>query len=174
MRLPGTPMRMEARFGRISSVDAKRHTAQVQFEEIDGFVSYDLQILVTRRGDYSLPVKDDPVLCALLEGYAGVGYVLGVIYTESDDPPTDDKARRVVAGDDVRLGAADADDFVALASKVKDELDAIKSAFNNHTHLAGTLVSPPGIVGGPVTGATAPVVASYNPNAVAAEKVKAK
>jgi len=34
----------------------------------------------------------------------------------------------------IRLGSADASEALALASKVKEELDRIKAAFNIHTH----------------------------------------
>ncbi len=138
-------MRGEIRTGRVSSTDAKRHTAQVKFTEIDGFVSYDLQVLVTRPGDYSLPAVDAPVLCLFLDApvggdTAGTGYVLGAIYTESDAAPTDDSARRVVAGDDVRLGAFDAGSKVALAPKCKGNFDDLKTHFSA---VEGVITGPP-------------------------------
>jgi phage baseplate assembly protein gpV len=115
-------MRGEFRTGRIDSTDAKTHTARVKFEEVDGFISWDLSVLVTRPGDYSMPAQGTEVLCVLLDGPTGHGWVLGAHYNDEDAPPTNDGARRVVAGDDVRLGAFDASDKVALAPAVKTEI----------------------------------------------------
>lgn len=39
-----------------------------------------------------------------------------------------------IDGDKIRMGSADASEALAIASKVKAELDAIKSAFRSHTH----------------------------------------
>lgn len=152
--------------GRVSSVDTKRHTAQVQFFEIDGFVSFDLNVLVTRPGDYALPAENTPVLCLLVEGRLGVGYVLGAIYTESDAAPLSDAGQRSVVGNDLRLGASDASDKVALAPKVKNELDAIKGELDK---IAATLAS----LTGQASFAT-PYSVGYSPTEPAAEKVSAK
>ena len=35
----------------------------------------------------------------------------------------------------IRLGSQDASEALAIASKVKEELDRIKSAFHSHTHV---------------------------------------
>lgn len=87
------------RVGRVSSVNVDRHTAQVKLED-DGAqaVSYDLQVLVTRPGDYSLPPADALVVCLLVPGPSGDGYVLGAIYSEADAAPTNDADRRIVSG----------------------------------------------------------------------------
>jgi phage baseplate assembly protein V len=100
---PKSQLYGQVRVGRVVSVDAARHTAQVKFEEIDGFTSQDLQVLVTRPGDYSLPEANTPVVCLILDGDLGVGFVLGAIYTESDEAPIDDDGAREIAGADVRI-----------------------------------------------------------------------
>jgi phage baseplate assembly protein gpV len=172
-------MRGEIRVGRISSTDAKRHTAQVQLFEVDGLITWDLQVLVTRPGDYSLPAPNTPVLCLMLDHAAGVGFVLGAIYTESDAAPTDDSARRVVAGDDVRLGAFDASDKVALAPAVKGNFDDLKTHFTAvEAVITGPPINEPGN-GAPSAFQTALAAAigasSYpTPADPAAEKVRAK
>jgi hypothetical protein len=74
--------------------------------------------------------------------------------------------------DAITIGDANGNDFVALAQKVLTELNAIKTAFNSHTHAAGSLAAPSG--GGAVTGVSAGPSASYSPNSVAASEVKAK
>lgn len=160
----------QIRVGRVSSVDTKRHTAQVQFHEIDGFVSWDLQVLVTKPGDYSLPAKDAPVLCLLLDGRLGVGFVLGAIYTEDDPAPLDDAGKRSIASDDLRLGTSDASDKVALAPKCKDNFDKINGEL---TKISTTLDSLTG--GATVIAKFGTAYAkSYSPSDPAAEKVSAK
>ena len=95
----GSQLYGQIRIGRVLSVDANRHTAQVQFFELDGFVSWDFPVLVTRPGDYSLPAQNTPVLCLIVDGRLGVGYVLGAIYTDSDSPPLNDDGQRSIVGD---------------------------------------------------------------------------
>ncbi len=122
---PKSALYGQVRVGRVSAVGKSRHTVEVKFEEIDGFVSWDLHVLARNPGDYALPATDTPVLCLLLEGRLGVGFVLGCFYTESDSPPLDDDGKRSIVGDDLRLGAADASDKIALAPKCKANFDAI-------------------------------------------------
>lgn len=160
----------QVRVGRVSSVDAVRHSAQVQFEEQTGFVTWDLQVLRGFAADYSLPAKDTPVLCLIIDGRLGVGYVLGAIYTDADAAPLNDAGKRAVVGDDLRLGAADASDKVALASKCNDEHSAIKDELDK---IATTLGS---LTGGITTIATfsTPYTQGYSPSDVDAENVSAK
>jgi phage gp45-like len=76
------------------------------------------------------------------------------------------KSDRVVAdAPEVRLGSDAASDFVALASLVLDELNAVRAAFNTHIHTNVTAGS--GTSGGP--GMPMP-----EPGSVAAGKVKAE
>lgn len=62
---------------------------------------------------------------------------------------------RVIRGEEIRLGSASASDYVALASLVKAELDALWNAFNSHTHPIVVTPAPassptltPGLAGG--------------------------
>ncbi len=170
------------RKGTVSSVDEQKHTARVNFVEVDGEVSFDLPVLVTCSGDYALPPVDALVLCAIEPGQEEVGYVLGVVYNESDAPPLSDKGQRSVKSDDLRLGNPAATKKIALApdvkselDKVKTELDNIKTALSTHTHLAGALASPAGAV----TGSTAPsadqsYTVGYSPTEPKAQKVSAE
>lgn len=93
---------------------------------------------------------------------------------------------KVFLADDgtVHLGAANPGDFIALASKVdseltkiKADLDALKTSYDAHTHAAGLLIWPGGTVSAPVTGTTgAPVAGAptpHSPASVASVKVKA-
>lgn len=113
------------RFGRVKSTDADKHTAVVVFPERDAGAgedpeSFDLPVLVTRQGDFSLPAKDAQVACLMDPGPEGLGVVLGVVYPEGGAPEGD--ASRVLAGADVRLGSVDAADKVALAPATKAEI----------------------------------------------------
>jgi hypothetical protein len=182
--LDGIPSAFHGQFrtGRVSSVNATRHTAQVEFKDIDeGFVSYDLQVLATRSGDYSLPAADTPVLCVLIDGRLGVGFVLGAIYTESDAAPLDDAGHRSIAGDDVRLGDPEADDKVSLAPKCNANFDAFWNLVNQFFGSGATIINEAGL-GAPsalqaaiIIAVTALVTAqSLPPVDVAAENVSAK
>lgn len=84
------------------------------------------------------------------------------------------------AGDLVHLGAKSGAEFVALAQKVLDELndvktdlDSVKSTFDGHTHIL-TIAAQAGAGG---TGTAAPpatgIPAPHTPASVAASKVKA-
>jgi hypothetical protein len=55
-----------------------------------------------------------------------------------------------IEADEVRIGDAAASSTIALGDAVKNHFDSIRTTFNNHTHVAGTLVAPSG--GGAVTG----------------------
>jgi hypothetical protein len=169
---PKSALYGQVRIGRVSAVGKSRHTVEVKFEELDGFVSWDLPVLVTRPGDYSLPAADTPVLCLIVDGRLGVGYVLGALYTESDEPPLDDDGKRSIAGDDIRLGDPEAEKAVALD---EDESDcgALYWTPNVPPGGAATLVyAPPP---GPYPPAVAPTVKFEITGKLdaSAEKVKA-
>lgn len=162
------------RWGRVSSVDKDRHTAQVQFFEIDGMVSFDLQVLVPFGGDYCLPKKDQPVFCALMDGTDGQGYVLGTFYTDDDTAPLSDAGQRAIAGDDLRLGDPEADDKVALSSIVDDLFTTLRAAI---TAAKSAVVAQDGGLAAftALDAALKPPALTYSwPKSVAAEKVSAK
>lgn len=60
-------------------------------------------------------------------------FVPGLVPDTASTPRTAENAI-VVEGADVRLGAYDASDFVALASLVKARLDALQAAHDGHKH----------------------------------------
>jgi hypothetical protein len=180
---PSAELRGQIRCGRVSSSDAKAHTAQVEFFEQDGFVSHDMQILFTRPGDYSVYEKDTLVLCIIIDGIQGFGFVLGALYSSNneiatDTPPLNDKGARAIASDDLRLGDPAADKFVALSNLVKDELDKIKTELDHiktglstHTHPYTDTPAGPAVTSPP---AAPPYTVGYSPTEPKAEKVKAK
>lgn len=146
--LPEAMMRSQLhgqiRVGRVSSVDAKRHSAQVQFFEQDGFVSWDLQVLRGFAADYCLPAQNTPVLCLLVDGRLGVGYVLGAIYTDNDAAPLSDAGQRAIAGDDLRLGDPSATDKAASAPKCNDNDTALWNVLNSVCGPSAPVIDEPG------------------------------
>lgn len=79
---------------------------------------------------------------------------------------SEDGVRIHFRGQTITIGDEDGSDFIALAQKVLNELTAIKTAFNDHTHTYS-----PG-TGSPV--ASGIPSASYSPNSVAAVQGKTK
>lgn len=128
------------RVGRVSSVDDAAHTVDVELPEIDGIVTPALPVLVTRPGDYSLPPVGALVVCLMIPGESGIGYVLGTIYSASDVAPLSDSGQRSIAGDDLRLGSPTATDPVALAPKVKGDFNDLK---NHFSAVEGVITGPP-------------------------------
>lgn len=172
---------MRLRTGRISSVDAAKHTARVRFEDVDDgaeeLVSDDLRVLVRRPGDYSLFPVGTLVECMIDDGPTGHGCILGAVYSDEDEPPLDDEGARSIRGEDLRLGDPEATDPVALSPAVKEELDKIKAELDSIQTGLSTHVHP--YVDTPVGAATTsppaapPYTNGYSPTEPAAENVKA-
>ncbi|HEX4461538.1 MAG TPA: hypothetical protein VIA18_26340 [Polyangia bacterium] len=180
---PRSQLYGQIRVGRVSSVDADRHSAQVQFAEIDGFVSWDLQVLHGFVGDYCLPAQNTPVLCLLIDGRLGVGYVLGAVYTDADAAPLNDASQRAIVGDDIRLGDASASDKVGVAPKTDDAISAFFSLLdgvfgNSSTALVTAAPGAPDVVYVAMKAAIAAYLVAHPgkwpPVSVAAENVSAK
>jgi len=106
---------------------------------------------------------------------------VGIMAVHRDTCPTDDLedgegglyyggAFRVFVNEsgEVHLGEKVADDFVALAQKVHDELNAVKSAFDSHIHTTTATVGTgsAGVISPP----NSPMP---SPSSVAATKVRA-
>jgi hypothetical protein len=147
--MPKSEFSGQFRWGRVAAVKDKDHRLEVKFEEGEGFTSWDMPFLVQHPMDYSLPPVDAPVLCVIVDGALGVGFVLGCFFTDNDAPPLDDKGMRSLAGDDLRLGAHDASDKVALAPKCKGNFDDQKQHFDAVWNvITGSVINEPGN-GGP-------------------------
>jgi phage baseplate assembly protein gpV len=179
--VPKAQLWAQVRWGRVSSVNADQHTVQVQFEEIDGFVSGDFGVLAMRPGDYALPPKDALVLCLLMDTRLAEGFVLGAFYSEKDAAPLSDAGQRSIASDDLRLGDPDAEDKVALAPKVNDNDTALWNVLNDVCGNTAAVINEAGN-GGPsslqaafkLAIAAQQLANKLPPVDVAAEKVKAK
>ncbi|MCD8139330.1 MAG: phage baseplate assembly protein V [Planctomycetaceae bacterium] len=86
----------------MSSVDPKRATVKVSFPDLDA-VSNDLPVLQRRtlgNRDYSLPKREEQVLCAFLGSGIECGFVLGSIYSLVDVPPVEDAEKRHYVAED--------------------------------------------------------------------------
>jgi phage baseplate assembly protein gpV len=166
-QLPRSEFTGQFRWGRVDSVDKSRHSVQVKFEEGDGFTSWDLQYLVTRPGDYSLPPANAMVLCLLVDGRLGVGFCLGAFYTDSDAAPLNDDGKRSIVSDDLRLGTSDASEKAAFASKCKQNFDDINTEL---TKIQTTLASLSGGASSPAVFGT-PYTKSYSVTDPACQKV---
>lgn len=177
----------------VSEVDATTARVRVKFPERQGLESGWLDVLQwSTYGDqaYGLPAVDSQV-AVLMGKHDEDGCVLGAIYSAADPPPVNVATKRgfqcadgakveydnetkvltvsLPSGGSLELcGASSA---VALATKVEQELSALKDDYEEHQHQAGTALI--GNMGNPVTGVTgAPVAVSYSPGSVGSEQVK--
>lgn len=73
------------RYGRVSSVDLKRATAKVVFEDRDDVVSFDLQVLqknTLNKKAYWMPEIDEIAVCLFLANGQESGIIIGTLYAE--------------------------------------------------------------------------------------------
>ncbi|WP_221868982.1 phage baseplate assembly protein V [Brevibacillus brevis] len=85
------------RVGIVSSVDYRKGTAKVAFEDRDNLVSYDLDVLVKnsfRNKDYWLPDPEEQVLCLFLPIGNAQGFILGSLYSLEDKLPIKNENKR--------------------------------------------------------------------------------
>lgn len=180
--------------GIVSELDAATHRVQVRFAARGDLVSPWLDVLVpSTHGakDFRLPAPGNQVVCLMNES-GTEGYVLGALYSGADPVPggaatgkrmleLGDGARFTYDADASRLtidlppggqvALCGDDDALALAKKVKDEIDAFKAEYNGHGHPAGALVSA--APGSPVTGVTgAPAIPASATGDVGAAQVR--
>ncbi|QOT12954.1 phage baseplate assembly protein V [Paenibacillus sp. JNUCC32] len=82
------------RIGLVSSVNAKKHTVRVVFEDKDNLVSGDLPVIVPYSASakaYRLPEVSESVLCVFRGNGIQNGFCLGSYYTDEDVPPVSNK-----------------------------------------------------------------------------------
>lgn len=78
------------KIGEVSSVNPAEGTARVIFDDDDGLVSYDLQVVhpnTFKNKDYALPDVGTDVVCIFLGSGAEEGFILGGVYTDGNPPP---------------------------------------------------------------------------------------
>lgn len=161
------------RRGIVEQIDAAAHRVRVRFPDRQDLLSPWLEVLVRSSAGArvaGLPGVGSQV-AVLLDETEAAGCVLGAVYSSADPPPTGASETVFVVelpeGGELRLcGSTSA---VALATKVLEQLQAIRDELGSHTHLAGTLVSPSGAVTG-VTGAATGI--AWSPDDVGSEQVR--
>lgn len=87
------------RIGEVSSVDAAKGTARVVFDDFDGIVSYDLQVISRNtfaNRDYAMPDIGEDVICIFLPTGTEAGFILGSVYAGEITPPESTINRRCV------------------------------------------------------------------------------
>lgn len=75
--------------GVVSSVDKKKGTARVYFEDRDDLVSFDFPVIVRNTmkiKDYWMPDVDEQVLCLISACDNSRGFIIGSPYSEADKP----------------------------------------------------------------------------------------
>jgi hypothetical protein len=167
--LPKSEFYGQFRVGRVQSVDKSAHRATVEFDEIDGMQLADMIVLATRQNDYSLMAQNTPVLCVIIDGRAGYGFVLGTFYTDDDAAPLSDDSQRAIASDDLRLGDPNAEKLVCIDG---DQSDCGTLVFVPGSGGASLSYIPPGGIGLHVGGST--TIGLTGKITAGATKVKAK
>lgn len=87
------------RIGEVSSVDPKKCTARVVFDDEDGFVSNDLPIVqrnTQNTKDYWLPAVGEDVICLFLPCGEEDGFILGSFYADEIEPPVSSETKRYI------------------------------------------------------------------------------
>ena len=87
------------RIGEVSSVDPKKCTARVVFDDEDGFVSDDLPVIQRNTQDvkdYWLPAVGEDVLCLFLPCGEEDGFILGSFYADEIEPPVSSETKRYI------------------------------------------------------------------------------
>lgn len=87
------------RIGEVSSVDPKKCTARVVFDDEDGFVSNDLPVIQRNTQDvkdYWLPAVGEDVLCLFLPCGEEDGFILGSFYADEIEPPISSETKRYI------------------------------------------------------------------------------
>lgn len=87
--------------GYVTSIYPERCTARVQFEDQDGLISDELQIVVRgsmKNKDYWMPKVGEQVFCCFTQQKKG--YIVGSLYSEADAPPIQDENKRHIEFED--------------------------------------------------------------------------
>lgn len=87
------------RIGEVSTVDPKKCTARVVFDDEDGFISNDLPVIQRNTQDvkdYWLPAVGEDVLCLFLPCGEEDGFILGSFYADEIEPPVSSETKRYI------------------------------------------------------------------------------
>lgn len=85
--------------GEVSSVDTAKGTARVVFDDEEGIVSNDLQVLqrntIENQGLW-LPDVGEDVVCLFIPNGEEDGFIIGSFYSDEIEPPKDGATKRYV------------------------------------------------------------------------------
>lgn len=85
--------------GEVSSVDYENGTARVVFDDEEGYVSNDLQVIqknTIENQDYWMPDVGEDVLCLFIPNGEEDGFILGSFYADEIKPPKSGENKRYV------------------------------------------------------------------------------
>lgn len=92
---------MYEKTGEVTTINPAKSTARVKFDDLDGQISDELQIVVRgsfKNKDYWMPKVGEQVYVSFTEQKKG--YILGSVYSEADPPPVTDENKRHVEFED--------------------------------------------------------------------------
>lgn len=87
--------------GYVTSIYPERCTAKVQFDDQDGLISDELQIVVRgsqKNKDYWMPSIGEQVFCSFTQQKKG--FIIGTIYSDADLPLVTDANKRGITFED--------------------------------------------------------------------------
>lgn len=85
--------------GEVSSVDYEKGTARVVFDDEEGFVSNDLQVLqrnTQENQDFWMPDVGEDVVCLFLPNGMEDGFIVGSFYADEITPPESGENKRYI------------------------------------------------------------------------------
>lgn len=92
--------RSTIRVGEVASTNPQKGTVRVKFPDMDGVISYDLQVIqrkTKRDRDYWMPDIGDQVVCSFMGNGLECGFVEGAVYSDEDPPPVECQDKRHIA-----------------------------------------------------------------------------
>ena len=94
------------RTGKASSINYKKASVRVKFDDAPGIISKELKILSTNSNkikDYLTPSIGEDVICVFLPHAPSVGFIVGSYYSGKNLPSENEKIRYIFFPDGTRL-----------------------------------------------------------------------
>lgn len=92
--------------GKISSVDYKKSTARVEFDDTPGIISKPLKVLTDHTNtekNYSMPSVGENAVCIFLPHAPSVGFILGSYSSEKNLPKDTGKMKYIIFPDGTKI-----------------------------------------------------------------------
>lgn len=122
--------------GEVSSVDYEKGTARVVFDDEEGFVSNDLQVLQRNtqdNQDFWMPDVGEDVVCLFLPNGMEDGFIVGSFYADEITPPESGENKRYVKFKDESEIEYDWEKHRLLARVGKTQVEVTE----NSVHISG-------------------------------------